>query len=87
MNALNEANLEAAEEEATDGWGEFLDPEEPNVMKVNSFDLENAIPVQEAIFALDYVDHDFFAFKNKETGKKSVVYKRNVGGVGLIEME
>ena len=65
---------------------EFVDPEAPNVMKVNSFDLENAIPLKEAIFALDYVDHDFFVFKSEETDKVSVIYKRNAGGVGLIEL-
>jgi putative sigma-54 modulation protein len=81
------AALVDAEFETTDDVGdEFLDPEEPSVMQVNSYDLENAIPLKEAIFALDYVDHDFFAFKNEETGKASVVYKRKVGGIGLIEL-
>lgn len=65
---------------------DFIDPEAPNIMKVNSFDLEHAIPIQEALFALDYVDHDFFIFKNEETGKPTVIYKRNAGGVGLIEV-
>ena len=65
---------------------DFIDPETPNIIKVNSFDLENPIPIREAIFALDYVDHDFFVFKNEETGKPTVVYKRNAGGVGLIEV-
>jgi len=65
---------------------DFIDVNAPNIMKVNSFDLENAIPINEAVFALDYVDHDFFMFKNEETGKPSVVYKRNAGGVGLIEI-
>jgi len=65
---------------------DFIDVNAPNIMKVNSFDLENAIPINEAVFALDYVDHDFFLFKNEETGKSSVVYKRNAGGVGLIEI-
>ena len=67
--------------------GNFIDPDSPDVMKVNSFDLKNAIPMQEAVFALDYVDHDFFVFKNEDTGKPSIVYKRNAGGVGLIEIE
>ena len=49
------------------------------------FDLDTAIPMQEAIFALDYVDHDFYVFKNEATGKVNVLYKRHVGGVGLIE--
>jgi len=65
---------------------DFIDASAPNLMKVNSYDLENAIPINEAIFALDYVDHDFFVFKNEETGKPSVVYKRNAGGIGLVEM-
>lgn len=65
---------------------DFIDVNSPNLMKVNSFDLENAMPVNEAVFALDYVDHDFFVFKCEETGKASIVYKRNAGGVGLIEI-
>lgn len=80
--AIEEAafdEVEVAEDES------FVDPEKPNILKVNSYDMENAIPLRDAIFALDYVDHDFFAFKNEETGKKSVVYKRNAGGIGLIE--
>eukprot|EP00980_Cylindrotheca_fusiformis_P001446 scaffold345_cov134-Cylindrotheca_fusiformis.AAC.57 len=82
MEALEamEFDIEAEEQE------EYVDPEFPTVTKVNSFDLEHAIPLKEAIFALDYVDHDFFVFKNEETDKKSVVYKRNAGGVGLIEL-
>ena len=83
MAALEAMELDDVVEETTD---EFVDPEAPNVMKVNSFDLENAIPLKEAIFALDYVDHDFFVFKNEETNKRSVVYKRNAGGIGLIEL-
>jgi putative sigma-54 modulation protein len=83
MEALEQADFEEVESVKSD---DFVDPEEPNVLKVSSYDLENAIPIKEAIFALDYVDHDFFVFKNEETGKKSVVYKRNAGGIGLIEL-
>jgi putative sigma-54 modulation protein len=81
--------LEAMEDDLEvddDVVDDFVDPEAPSVMKVNSYDLEHAVPIKEAIFALDYVDHDFFVFKNEETGKPSVVYKRNAGGVGLIEL-
>lgn len=96
MNALEVAGLDeetditakvSLEErnEAFSRIGDFIDPEAPNIMKVNSFDLEHAISVKEAIFALDYVDHDFFVFKNEETGKPTVIYKRNAGGIGLIE--
>lgn len=41
--------------------------------------------VNEAIFALDYIDHDFYVFRDAETKDISVVYKRNAGGVGLIQ--
>eukprot|EP00977_Amphora_coffeiformis_P012410 scaffold3069_cov215-Amphora_coffeaeformis.AAC.11 len=64
---------------------EFVDPEAPTITKVKSFDLEKGISVQEAIFALDYVDHDFYVFRNEETDKITVVYKRNGGGIGLVE--
>jgi len=53
----------------------------------NSFDLSKPISVKEAIFALDYIDHDFYVFRDDETNEVSVVYKRNAGGVGLIQPE
>ena len=34
---------------------------------------------------LDYIGHDFYVFKNKDTDEINVVYKRKQGGVGLIE--
>merc|ERR1712137_1495454 len=66
------AALEAMEEEQA--WsdvppeeGEFLDPEAPVVTNINSYDLKHPISVQEAVFSLDYTDHDFYVFRNKET--------------------
>ena len=52
-----------------------------------SFDLSTPISIKEAIFALDYIDHDFYVFRDEETNDVSVVYKRNAGGVGLIQPE
>jgi len=94
MEALEELESDEIEDEvareekekAMSKAGDFIDPNEPNIMKVNSYDLEHAIPIKEAVFALDYVDHDFFVFKDEETGKPSIVYKRNAGGIGLIEI-
>jgi putative sigma-54 modulation protein len=83
MTALEAMEDNLATDDVVD---EFVDPGKPSVTKVNSFDLKNGIPLEEAIFALDYVDHDFFVFKNEETDKVTVVYKRNAGGVGLIEV-
>lgn len=93
MDALEAMELEETAEEDEDvvtdlmyAESDFIDVNAPNIMKVNSYDLDNAIPVNEAVFALDYVDHGFFVFKSEETGKPAVVYKRNAGGVGLIDI-
>lgn len=83
LMAALEALEDVAQEDAA--VAEFDDLEKPTVTKVNSFDLNKPISVDEAVFALDYVDHDFYVFKNEATDKLTVVYKRNVGGVGLIE--
>ena len=63
---------------------EFVDPEAPVVTKIKSYDLKTGISVEEAIFALGYVDHDFYVFREKETDEINVVYKRNAGGYGMI---
>lgn len=63
---------------------DFEDPEAPVITKIQSYDLTNPISVEEAVFALGYVDHNFFVFREKESNEVSVVYMRNAGGYGLI---
>ena len=46
-----------------------------------------AITTADAIVCLDYIDHDFYVFRNVDTSEINVVCKRNSGGVGLIEPE
>jgi putative sigma-54 modulation protein len=82
LEDLSTADDDIPEVEVED---EFVDFDAPKVIKVDSFDLEKPKSLQEAIFALDYVDHDFYVFLSEETGKISVVYKRHLGGVGLVE--
>jgi len=57
-----------------------------SIVKKKKFRMD-PISVEEAILSLDFIEHDFYVFKNAATGKINVVYKRNRGGVGLIEPE
>jgi putative sigma-54 modulation protein len=77
--AENEAMMAAASSDE-----DFEDPEAPVITNIKSYDLTTPITVEEAIFALGYVDHNFFVFREKETNEVSVVYLRNAGGYGLI---
>uniref|UniRef100_A0A7S1FRB2 Sigma 54 modulation/S30EA ribosomal protein C-terminal domain-containing protein n=1 Tax=Corethron hystrix TaxID=216773 RepID=A0A7S1FRB2_9STRA len=83
LNAMEEDLADIPEEVEE----EFVDVESTVVTKIKSFDLSKGISIKEAIFALDYIDHDFYVFKDEESGEVSVVYKRNAGGVGLIQPE
>ncbi|MEM6450176.1 MAG: ribosome-associated translation inhibitor RaiA [Cyanobacteria bacterium P01_D01_bin.105] len=41
--------------------------------------------VQEALENLEMVGHDFYMFKNVETGEINVIYERNHNGYGLLQ--
>ncbi len=44
-----------------------------------------AMTIEEARHQLDFIDHDFYMFREKETKELQVIYKRNHGGYGLIQ--
>lgn len=41
----------------------------------------------EAILQMELLGHQFYMYKDSETGKPTVVYKRNDGNYGIIESE
>ena len=63
------------------------EPEETkrNVVKTKSFELA-PISVEDAEAYMDAVGHNFYVFLNGETGDVNVLYRRNDGNLGLIEV-
>jgi len=43
--------------------------------------------VEDALECLDFLDHDFYVFRNSASGEINVVYERIEGGYGIIEPE
>lgn len=68
---------------------EGLAPEEEDeyeVIREKRFQLR-PMSVDEAILQMNLLDHDFFMFKNAETGVVNVVYKRNEGNYAVLVPE
>jgi len=81
------SEIEAFEEFNTEYDKTYDIPEvDMKVVKKKQFAM-SPISTEEAVLCLEYLDHDFYVYKNKENNKVSVVYKRGSGGVGLIEPE
>ncbi len=41
--------------------------------------------IEEARHQLDLIDHDFYLFREKDSGELQVIYRRNHGGYGVIQ--
>lgn len=86
LNLSEDEEVESPEEDAFAGAVEIPRFVDMSIVKQKSFNME-PITVEDAVLCLEYIDHDFYVFRNKETGEVNVVYKRNSGGVGHIEPE
>ena len=64
-----------------------FEPEEENENKLIKRKQVELKPMdeEEAILQMELLGHDFYMFKNIETNKMSVVYKRKHGDYGVIE--
>jgi putative sigma-54 modulation protein len=61
-----------------------LPEEAPVIVKTKQFTLTPLTP-EDAVLQLELVGHDFFVFRNADSGEINVVYRRADGGYGLIE--
>ena len=43
--------------------------------------------IDEALYEMELIGHDFFLFVNKETGRPSVVYRRHGWSYGVFEID
>ena len=55
------------------------------IVKTKRFEVK-PMTEEEAILQMNLIGHQFFIFKNGETGESNVVYKRKDGNYGLIEL-
>ncbi len=64
----------------------YKDEDNGKVVKVKSFEISH-ITVENAVAAMELLEHNFYVFINAETKKVNVIYKRNDGDYGLISPE
>lgn len=65
---------------------ELEDIEERKIVRRKKVELR-PMSEEEAMLQLDLLDHDFYFFKNDDTNKVSVIYKRKNNTYGIIEGE
>ena len=56
----------------------------PQIVKTKHFPVK-PMTAEEAALQLELIGHDFFVFRSDESGDVNVIYRRRLGGYGLIE--
>lgn len=72
--------------ENTSLYNQIIEEEQPKLVKKKLYELLH-LSVNDAITEMELIDNDFYIFINSKTEKVNVVYKRNDGDIGQIELE
>ena len=63
-----------------------IEKEEKKIVKRKTVEVK-PMNEEEAILQMELLGHEFYMYKDSESGKSAVVYKRKDGNYGVIESE
>ena len=70
----------------TDALVEDTDTSQPKVVRSKQIDLK-PMDIEEAILQMDLLGHDFFIYVDVEDKSTNVIYRREDGDIGLLEVK
>ena len=70
----------------TDALVEDTDTSQPKVVRSKQIDLK-PMDLEEAILQMDLLGHDFFIYVDVEDKSTNVIYRREDGDIGLLEVK